>query len=212
MNKAWGVIAAVICSSACVAAGNGHLHYLSMRHIPQPTVERFTHCFNYGCDQRVALALPPETIEELTALFTPASTDRAQERERIRRAIALFEQEVGPLAGTQHDIRGTFRLYQHDDVKGRQHDCIDESTNTTIYITLLAQLGHLRYYRPGFPTSRQPFLGGAPWWHQTAVIEDRTTGEKFAVDSWFKDNGYPPYIVPYTAWKDGWMPPAAGKV
>ena len=42
--------------------------------------------------------------------------------------------------------------------------------------------------------------------HTTAVIEDIGTGTRYAVDSWFFDNGIPPAIVELSAWKKGWGP------
>jgi hypothetical protein len=44
--------------------------------------------------------------------------------------------------------------------------------------------------------------------HATAVIVDTGSGETWAVDAWFLDNGRPPYIVPYDFWQKGWSPSA----
>jgi hypothetical protein len=52
---------------------------------------------------------------------------------------------------------------------------------------------------------RGHIIRGIP--HATAVITDTTTGDPWAVDSWYLDNGLPPYIVPYDLWKRGWSPP-----
>jgi hypothetical protein len=38
------------------------------------------------------------------------------------------------------------------------------------------------------------------------VIEEATTQQQYAVDSWFLDNGQPPFIIPLGAWKQGWTP------
>lgn len=190
--------------SGCM--GKEHVNYLRMRNIPEPSVEKFAHCYNYGCDKRVELSLPQDTIKKLEGLFSPPSTSKELERNRIRHAIKIFEDDIGLLAQTQHDVGGTFKQYQRSNVQGRQQDCIDESTNTTVYLALLDQLDLLKFYEPAFTANRQPFFGGSAWWHQTAVIKDRETGEKFAVDSWFKDNGHPAYVVPYAEWKKGWAP------
>jgi hypothetical protein len=43
-------------------------------------------------------------------------------------------------------------------------------------------------------------------WPQTiAIIHDKTTGERYAVDSWFYDNGSPATMVPFDVWKDGYV-------
>ena len=121
----------------------------------------------------------------------------------------FLKQNIGALTGTKNDKRGTFRLYQDNapSTKLFQQDCIDESTNTTIYLALLESMELLKFHKPSFPTSRQPLFNGNGWWHQTATIIDTTTDEKFAVDSWFFDNGAPAAIVPLKEWKAGWRPP-----
>jgi hypothetical protein len=45
---------------------------------------------------------------------------------------------------------------------------------------------------------------GAP--HTTAVIQETATGQRFAVDSWFFDNGQVPAIVDLHEWQSGWEP------
>ena len=37
-------------------------------------------------------------------------------------------------------------------------------------------------------------------------MEEIETGQKYAVDSWFEDNGHPAHIVPLIEWKKGWKP------
>ena len=44
------------------------------------------------------------------------------------------------------------------------------------------------------------------WPHSTAVIRDIKTKERFAVDSWFYDNGYAATIVPFAVWKANYKP------
>ena len=56
------------------------------------------------------------------------------------------------------------------------------------------------------PESRLPLLGGGFGPHQTAVIIDRATGERFAVDTWFYDNGEPAEVIPMDDWFYGWHP------
>lgn len=193
--------------NGCTTAS--YTDYLRMYNINPPTMEEFTHCYDYGCKTKVSLALPKNTKRQLEKIFTPTPKNAEEERQKISNAIKVFENNIGNITGTKNDKRGTFRLYQDNakSTKKFQQDCVDESTNTTIYIALLQQLNLLAFHTPSFPTSRQPFIGGAPWWHQTAVIQEIETSEKFAVDSWFRDNGYPAFIVPYQEWINGWLPP-----
>lgn len=191
------------------ACSGTYQDYLRMKDIPPPTIENFYHCYNYGCKTKAIISLPLTTQDTLNQLFTPPSKTAEEERQKISRAIKIFENDIGAITGTKNDKRGTFRLYQDNakTTKSFQQDCVDESTNTTIYLALLHDMGYLKFYEPAFPTSRQPFFGGAPWWHQTAVMKEISSGGLYVVDSWFRDNGHPAFVVPLQEWKDGWMPP-----
>ena len=85
-----------------------------------------------------------------------------------------------------------------------QLDCIDESTNTTTYLRLLDQAGLLRHHRVVERATRFGLFVGMP--HSTAVIEELDSGNRFAVDSWFHDNGQPPHIVRLEDWRAGLDP------
>lgn len=195
--------------SACVTSGGKYQDYLRMYGMQEPAVDNFIHCYDYGCKRRMQVALPDYTQKRLKQNFTPTAKSPEKERQQISTAIKIFEEDIGAITGTENDKRGTFRLYEDDDEKYNnfQQDCIDESTNTTIYLGLLEKMKLLKFHRPIFAANRQPFTTGLPWWHQTAAIEELETGEKFAVDSWFRDNGHLAFIVPMDEWKDGWIPP-----
>lgn len=112
-----------------------------------------------------------------------------------------MEALIGPLTGTSND-RG--RNFQGVGTDG-QMDCIDESTNTTSYLTMLVQDGLVTRHSVQDRVTRGFFIFG--WPHTTAVIRDNESGERFAVDSWFLDSGEPPFILPLQVWRDGWEPP-----
>lgn len=202
----WATLSAALFLTAC--AGGGPLDYLRMRDIPPPISNSFTHCYNYGCENRETLGMPKDTQSKIDALFSSPSKNAEQEKSRIIKAVQIFEKDIGDIVGTKNDKRGTFRMYQNDapSAKRFQQDCIDESTNTTIYLTLLNNMNYLHFHEPAFPANRQPFMSKAPWWHQTATIKNIETGERYAVDSWFEDNGVAGYIVPLQEWKEGWKP------
>ena len=87
-----------------------------------------------------------------------------------------------------------------------QLDCVDESTNTTIFLMILKQKGLLPFHEIEQPQVRWPIISGRGWMHKTAVITEKETGEQFAVDSWFEDSGVNPWIVSLEAWRNGWHP------
>ena len=168
--------------------------------IDAPTPQRLSVCHAHDCKEIVTLAFSDELWRGLTSLFAPPPTDAAEERRRIAEAIGRIERFVGPLTGTAGDRGGSFTGLG----AGGQMDCIDESTNTTTYLTLLAGAGLLRHHRVEPRATRGFFLFG--WPHTSAVIRETGTERAFAVDSWFHDNGVPPEIVPLERWRDGYDP------
>ena len=89
-------------------------------------------------------------------------------------------------------------------------DCIDESINTTLYLAMFQKFGLMRLHQVEDRATRGWFIGG--WPHTTAVIgetavpRERGSDRLWAVDSWFLDNGQPPFILPLETWKAGWEP------
>ncbi|MDX1512561.1 MAG: hypothetical protein R3174_02355 [Gammaproteobacteria bacterium] len=150
-------------------------------------------CFDFGCKRRQDVHIhTPEWrgIEELLA----NRPDPAAERESIARAVAYMERIVGTMSPTGRDRGGN--EYREDDEPG-QMDCIDESTNTTAYLSLFEERGLLEWHRVMDPVYRAPQILDQHW---AARIEEVATGSQFAVDSWPGDNGEPPLIQRVDAW------------
>jgi hypothetical protein len=173
--------------------------------IVDPTPDHFSVCHEHGCQQVDTVALPSQQWQAVTQLFRAPAGTPAEERARIRQAIAQMETFAGALTGTSGDKGG--------DLKGLglpgQMDCIDESVNTTTYLRLLARNGLLKWHTVEDRATRGWFIFG--WPHTTAVIRDTTDKRDYVVDSWFLDNGKPPYILPLEQWRAGWKPPAEKK-
>lgn len=159
-------------------------------------------CFHHGCASVKRVSLEDVQWQQVTQHFDPAATDAATEREQIRLAIAGMEKVTGELAGTSGDIAGDLASFGTLDP---QMDCIDESSNTTTYLTLFEQAGLLRWHSVE-PRASRGYLFWGGWPHYTAMIEDRQTGRQWVVDSWFRDNGELPDVVELDVWKDGWKP------
>ena len=189
--------------SACAAGPKEAQSYLASKNVfafTDPT--NFQHCRAYGCQKIDTLTLPSQDWQEVTALFKPPSQNAIQERERLANAIGIFETKVGAINGTDQDMFGTFRK-----LGTNQHDCVDESVNSTIYLSLLEKGGFLNFHSIGAPDTRIPLIHYMGRWpHQSAVIFEKDTGQPYAVDSWFHSNGYPAEIVPLQDWKHGWKP------
>jgi hypothetical protein len=169
--------------------------------IADPSPQRFSVCLLYGCRRIAEMGLTRAQWGRIRGLFTPPARHAAQERERIARAIGVMETLVGERLGTAGDRGGGWRgLF----TISPQQDCIDESTNTTAYLRIMADAGMLRWHTIEAPVSRGHVIFGHP--HTTAVVMDTATGTDYAVDSWFLDNGQPALIIPLSAWRRGWRP------
>lgn len=193
--------------AGCAGPSPGQPHpyedYLNQKDLRLPDTDKLQHCSSYGCAVRHDVSLTRKEWSKVAAIVKNKKTPLA-ERKALSSAIGEMEKIVGKKTGTDTDVAGTF------DKTGRgQLDCVDESTNTTQYIAMMEKRKLLKFHTVSGPQSRTPFstLGrGIVWPHQTAVIMDKKSGEFYAVDSWFRDNGAPADIVPFTEWKSGWSP------
>ena len=158
---------------------------------PQP----FQSCTDYHCDVQQKVKLTASQWQPVRELFSSVNSP-SDERERIRQAIAYLEKIVGEITGTWRDLGGNFA----GSGQAGQIDCISESKNTTTYLRLLFDGGLLRWHEVGERQLRRRFIIAQHW---TAVIVDRSNGERFAVDSWYLDNGHPPMVLPLVDWLAG---------
>lgn len=165
-----------------------------------PFPDEFSFCWGGTCAAVETIGLTNEEWAKVHEVFNPMPENAAEERFRMMLAIGLLESLVGPKTGTAGDRAGT---YGNSAWPG-QLDCNDEATNTTSYIRMMAAEGLIRFHEIQ-DTAVRGFLFFAR--HSTAVIRERDSGVKYAVDSWFYDNGKPPVILPLPEWLNGWRPP-----
>lgn len=165
-----------------------------------PGLNDFEICFGGGCAEVKHVSLTADEWQKVTLIFANAHENAAQERQKIADAIGLLETLVGTKIGTSSDIAGTF---YNGNLTG-QLDCNDEAINSTTYMRLMRQAGLIKWHDIDDTRTRNFFFTG--WPHSTAAIHDVKTGEQFAVDSWFYNNGAPATIVPFSVWKSGYRP------
>jgi hypothetical protein len=78
---------------------------------------------------------------------------------------------------------------------------VDEATNTTSYLNVLVHNGLIKHHTVGIPFSKENLLRGVSGWtHWTAVLQDTSTGQRWAVDSWIYANGENPAVVEVEKW------------
>jgi len=168
--------------------------------IKDPAVDRFSVCFDHSCRSIVTRSFSPREWQRITGPLRPPAPSAAAERDAIAQAIARMEQLVGDKTGTAGDKGGNMAGFGEPG----QMDCIDESNNTTTYLQLLQQDGLLKHHVVRDRSTRFGLGAGMP--HTTAVIMDVAARQRYAVDSWFFDNGKPPVIMLLEEWKSGWRP------
>ncbi|MGD0531554.1 MAG: hypothetical protein ABSA62_04545 [Methyloceanibacter sp.] len=88
-----------------------------------------------------------------------------------------------------------------------QEDCVDEAINTTSFMLVLQAHGLLKYHTVQIPFSKgdllKATLEGDPvkyWPHRTAVIEEKKTGQRYAVDPRIYANGENPAVMKVEDW------------
>jgi len=165
-----------------------------------PTLGQFEVCHGGGCAETNQLSINDAEWSSVTPIFNVKATNAADERVQIAKAIGEFERIVGAKNGTSTDLAGTF---DSGNTPG-QLDCNDEAINSTTYMRLLKANGLMQFHEVEDTRMRNFFFTG--WPHTTAVIHDIKTGERYAVDSWFYDNGHPATIVPFAQWKANYLP------
>ena len=185
--------AALLPAAAAIASANSIASTANLgagRQAPPP----FEICYDFSCRSRASVDLRGDDWHRVRELFAIPALTAAEERGQIAAAIALLERLASTRSGIGRDLGGNI------DGHGRpgQMDCIDESTNTTAYLQLRAADGLLLFHRVDEPARRAPWVFDPHW---TATLSDRD-GQRYAVDSWFLDNGRRPYIQPLPAWLD----------
>lgn len=167
-----------------------------------PVLSGFDICMGGGCAEIKHISFSLDDWRIITNVFSGFNDtgDTNQERKLIATAIGEFEKIVGAKTGSSTDRAGTFGNAEFPG----QLDCNDEAINSTTYMRLMRQSGLIKLHEIEDMRTRNFFFNG--WPHSTAVIHEIATGNRFAVDSWFYDNGLPATIVPFELWKSGYIP------
>ncbi|MBZ8132636.1 hypothetical protein [Afifella sp. IM 167] len=160
-----------------------------------PKGEKVYVCHAFGCLRTSPVTFSPAELKRISAPFRRAGSPQA-ERQAISKADQIYEEIVGARIGTSAD-RGGFEKIGGGDPT--QMDCIDEATNTTSLLILLAERGILKHHSVESPVARGFFLDGR-YPHATAVVAEVESGRRFAIDSWPIANAEPPVIMPLEKW------------
>jgi len=173
----------------------------SIAFVPGPSDiggEEISICFDYGCASRATVRSSPAELAQVWSQFAAADSPLA-ERRAIARAMAWLYFYAGLQSPIWRDRGGNF---DDDDTRPGRMDCIDHSTNTTAYLSLMERRGWLRFHGVGDRVQRG-WMFSAHW---GARIVERATKHEWVVDTWFLDPGQPATIYPLKAWLGGARP------
>jgi hypothetical protein len=164
--------------------------------------ERADVCYNYSCVAEGNVTFSAKQLTRLRDMLA-AATNSERERAALAQAIGQMYAWAAEQTPVGNDKAGNFA----DGGMPGQMDCIDHSTTTTRFLRLLEKRGWMRFHRAVDGVRRgNPFSQ-----HLSAAIEDLGDGVSvvridardrlWAVDSWYADNGKPPYVATLDEWE-----------
>ncbi|MGH8744315.1 MAG: hypothetical protein ACREUY_08565 [Burkholderiales bacterium] len=152
-------------------------------------------CYNYDCAESRMVRFSESQLANAGSLFRGLH-DGAEEREVVAEAVGLLAR----YAGEQSPIWRDKAKDNDGGVDGRM-DSADHSKNTTAYLKILEGRGWLKFHRV-----QSRVVRGATKPHWAARIVDIRTGQQYAVDTWWFDNGKPAAIFRLDDWLKGARP------
>lgn len=164
--------------------------------VSPPTLDRVYVCHGFGCKYRTEVGLSSADHARLRQLMDAGRGSAAGERQAVAAAWAWFDRRVAPAAGTLNHVARAGAEFMFNKA---QFDCVDASRNTTTLLLLLDQLHLLRHHRVDMPVSRGLLIDGRPP-HYTAVLREKISDIKWAVDSWTRGYGQPAEVMSLTHW------------
>jgi len=165
--------------------------------LPVPDPANPIVCHGFGCAYRTPILLRNVDKAQIKKLFGEAAAKSPEgERKAIADTMAWFEKRVAAEAGTA-TAKARAGLGHAGDPS--QFDCLDKTSNTVGVLAIVAEMGLLRHHVIDAPESRGLILGGLP--HTTAVVRERRSGQRWAIDGWTRNNGELPDVLPLERWR-----------
>ncbi len=181
-------------------------------------------CHGYSCIAQAEIHYSAAQLQDLSQQLALA-VDAADERKILAGVIGQFYRWAGEQSMIRNDRAGNFA----DDGRPGRMDCIDHSLSTTRLLRLLESRGDLRWHT--VVDREQRHFALVLFAHWSAVIMEKPAAaeaggerrdeagdprvadvlngaavaaeQRFAVDSWFVNNGEPAVILPLDEWLKG---------
>lgn len=187
-------LALLLFMAALAACTSMSSNYTGAITVAKPT--RIYVCHGFDCSFKTRYNVTAEDLNRFAAIMADGVSSPEAERKAIARADMFYEERAALAIGYRDEPKSSIGQSRE---KG-QMDCIDESTNTHSLLMFLENNGWLKHHDVLSNVSRGLFVDGR-YPHSTAVIRERATGVKWAVDSWFGATGQTPDIVLLNEWR-----------
>lgn len=179
--------------------GSPDLHFADFKAEP-PRKNSVFLCHAYGCQMQTKVTFGTNHIQEIASIM--AKTKKAdtphEERRAVAYAVAYMYKHTGEVTGTKGDRPGMDFQGPGDPT---QMDCVDHSANTTSFLIVLQNNNLMKHHTVGRPFGRgNILLGVSNWPHWTAVLFEKSNGQKWAVDSWIHAHGENPAVTEAEKW------------
>ena len=155
-------------------------------------------CYNYGCYTEDLVSYSDARMQWVRDVLGGAATPE-REREYVSLVVGRLYAWAAEQTPIGADRGGNFA----DEGRPGSMDCIDHSTTTDRFLRLFEAHGWLRFHRVGAIVVRHRWIVSQ---HFSAVLEEKASGDRYVVDSWFVNNGEPAVVMPLAAWQEGGGP------
>jgi hypothetical protein len=161
-----------------------------------PTTNQMMVCYGFVCRRKLVLHFSPGERSTLKTIVSSGRASAAEERKALQRAFVWFDRRVGREIGTSRRVaRADFR--SGDDAGN--FDCFDTTRNAVSLLLIFQEWGLLSHHVVTDPEFRGKFLiGQTP--HNTAVLIERKTGQKWVIDMWTTAYGQVPDVMTLEKW------------
>jgi hypothetical protein len=161
-----------------------------------PTADQMMVCYGFVCRRKLALQFSPGERSTLKKILADGRASAAGERKALQRAFVWFDRRVGREIGTSRRVaRADFRA--GDDA--HNFDCFDTTRNAVSLLLIFQEWGLLHHHSVADPEFRGSVLAGQTP-HNTAVLNEKKTGQKWVIDMWTTAYGQVPDVMPLDKW------------
>jgi hypothetical protein len=199
-RRSVGIIMLALAVGGCAYRDDGPIdaHYVRYK-ARLPERDKVFVCSSYGCRAQTPFRFSEADVAHLKSMMSDAhAATAADERRALAVTLAWMEQRVGDAIGTSADRPADDMLGNGDPT---QMDCVDVATNMTSYLLVLEQRKLLRHHTVGPVYVKEDLRRGISGWpHYAAILKEKSSPQRFAVDGWLLASGKPPEIVETEKW------------